>query len=88
MPSDRSEKVDFLRVKNEKELRQLSDLLDHLYAKGGKGRSVVPLTPSEYKTLQKWGVHPEKFSEGYGNYILRVTDATGTEYDANDLGIG
>jgi len=89
VPYDRNLKPDVLKVKNEKELRQLSDLLDKLYVKGGNGRKVVPLTPSESKTLQKWGVNPETFSQGFGNYVLEVTDATGVDYDAsNDLGIG
>lgn len=89
IPYARNLKPDVLKVKTEKELLQLSYLLDKLYDKSDHGRIVVPITPGESKALQKWGVNPETFSQGFGNYTLSVLDAKGVEYDAlDDLGIG
>ena len=89
VPYNRTMKKDVLKVKNERELRQLSDFLDKLYSRSGNGSKPISITPSEAKVLQKWGVNPETFSKTFGNYMLFVTDATGTEYDVfNDLGIG
>ena len=89
VPYDRTLKSDILKVKNERELRQLSDFLDKLYSRSGSGRNPISITPSEAKTLRKWGVNPETFSKTFGNYELFITDATGTDYDVlNDLGIG
>lgn len=69
-------------VTNEKQLRDLSKLLDEAYGK---------MTPALEKKLSRYGVSPrgiEDLASGGGGYMLYLTDATGEEYDvSNDLGI-
>jgi hypothetical protein len=76
-------KVDVIKgVRTERELRDLSKLLDDSFQK--------PLTRDLISKLKKWGVGPvgmEAITSGEG-YMLYLTDATGEEYDVfNDLGI-
>jgi len=69
-------------VTNEKQLRDLSKLLDEAYGK---------MTPALEKKLSRYGVSPrgiEDLASGGGGYMLYLTDASGEEYDVyNDLGI-
>ena len=75
-------KVDALKVRTERELRDLSKLLDDSFQK--------PLTRDLISKLKKWGVGPvgmEAITSGEG-YMLYLTDASGQELDVfNDLGI-
>lgn len=92
IPNVRNLKPDVLKVKTEKELLQLSALLDKLYikyAKGNYGRIAIDLTPAESRALLKWGVNPVTFSQTHANYVLSVVDANGVVFDdPEDLGIG
>ncbi len=89
VPNSGSFGTDRLKVTNERGLRQLSALLDKIFARTNSGREKPVLTPSEVNNLKKWGVNPATLVGNYGNYMVFVTDATGTTYEAiEDLGIG
>lgn len=81
-----SRKVLFPQVKTERELRALSKLLDRAYEVFGEGQPITPRNRAIADKLDRVGLEPGQL---WGGFMLFVTDATGTEYDAsNDLGIG
>ena len=87
LPYGRGQKKNlFPKVTNERQLRELSKLLDKGFEAFEGGKSITKANQALADKLSALGVDTKSL---WGGYDLWVTDAEGVEYDAhNDLGIG